>query len=164
MIGHYNLPPAKGRIGNEKRGYQCHCSRCGSITEFPSTMIGSNASSVDRMKRIGFRIIKRKSWEKQTTYGACGGRLKKPRTITEREELGSCMTCNHHRGTDCDEHWTEDRCTHSWIQITPFTICDLFGKEVKWDREKGYVVTGDYYGYGWTQKMKWTDRYEVPSR
>ena len=144
------LPPITTRhtpaeFGTHREGGVDYCNRCGCVSEFPTTKIRSNVYSVGQLKTQNFRVIERKSWQER----------KRSRYVhtddgywmeTVREDADSCMNCNHARGYDCDEPWTENRCTHSHLlQIAPYTICDLHGKEVKWSREeRQWVVVGDY--------------------
>jgi hypothetical protein len=140
-FGTHHLPKPRGHIG-----YMVYCNRCDHITSFPTTAIGSNAYLVRRAKEWNFRVIERESWAEKSNRKPCGGKTYTIWDETIREPMNSCMNCNHARGYDCDEPWTENRCQFSTPQITPFTICDLHGKEVEWSMpERKYVVVGDYW-------------------
>jgi hypothetical protein len=114
-----------------------YCNRCNHIVEFPDYEILSNAFTVSKAKKHNFRTIERFSEDRGDTW--CG------RRVMHRKDMDSCMNCNNARGYDCDEHWTENRCmVVGGAPVAPFTICDLHGKEVKWDMKKrAYVVVRD---------------------
>lgn len=118
-----------------------YCKRCDHIVGFPDYEITSNMSTVHKAKKYNFRVIERFSEDRGDTW--CG------RRTMHREDMDSCMGCNNARGYDCDEHWSENRCMIIHPPIAPFTICDLFRKEVKWDMKKReYIVVGEYVTVG----------------
>lgn len=126
--GSNRLPRPRGDIDHVHT-----CKRCDHIVAFPEHKIGLSAYYADEAKRFNYRIIKRESrYTGGLTYGM---------REVDREDMDSCMRCCNSRGHDCDEPWTDARCQPLSVQPTPFTICDMYGMEIKWGKD-GIVIVG----------------------